>query len=398
MKATGRRELFALLAGAGVVGLAHAGVARAEGIGAAASVTTAPASDADNLIQPSDTGVLPLSVRGADGQRPNLTEWSSADERVLTAITSRGAIHMTPAEADARAPFAWEVSAVPFDGVMNPTSYLGYNAGFGGIRVVPEEPSATYTIESDYFDGAKHTIEMYSEVSTERGAVTLRPFFWQIVRDATDPARAMTRASIMGDPLVVEAPGGGPLATIERSRVVVHGAAPGLNTGVSVRAGTGRVGYLGLGANDAHDVLMMYPTGRDHAQVNLNGRAILHLFSTPRGVPGSSISVGEVDNQAAGVFAVATNQIDVKALVARGRPSQRADLQEWQDHTGAPLAGVTPLGRPRWSRNNETSEPGRADGSASPLPSRPMKYLAVVDSGGQTLLVPAYASPPEKPQ
>jgi hypothetical protein len=63
--------------------------------------------------------------------------------------------------------------------------YLGYNQANGGGRVVSAEPSFGWVIESDYDDGAKHSIEGYWEYqrsASASGASNIRPIFVQINR------------------------------------------------------------------------------------------------------------------------------------------------------------------------------------------------------------------------
>ena len=383
----------AVLAGAATVtaGLAGAASARAQAsvaIIAAQSVVTAPGADDHNRIIPSFQSVLPFSIAAPPGHQTNLTEWGDGGE-YFTAVDPAGAVlRRPPGDIAEHAPFSWETSLGSGPVRPNPVSYLGYNAGRWGGRIRPGEPTATYVIEADYDDGEKRTVEVYAEVASASGEAIVRPFFWQFRRDASSARTFVTRASIVGDPLSIQTPEGDDLAAFARNRTTIHAPEPSWDNGLTIAAPVGRAAFLRLGA-DATDNVLEFGTSASTpnlAHVQLNDRPLAWFFATPRGVPGAAFSVGEQDNSAAGVFAVANSSIDVMAIVARGRSSQRADLQQWQDSGGDRLLAVDREGRLRWSERNEL--PG-----TTAVDTQPAKYLRIIDSQGRALLVPAYSDP-----
>lgn len=79
-------------------------------------------------------------------------------------------------------------------------------------------------------------------------------------------------------------------------------------------------------------------------------------------------------------------------FITKGTGSQTADLQQWQNTGGTALHAVTAAGLPRWIAAATVQTTVGAAGGASALPATPTKYLKVVDDGGTTLVVPAYAA------
>ncbi len=249
------------------------------------------------------------------------------------------------------------------------------------------EPVAAYVIEADYDDGAKRSVELYAEVSSAGGEPSVRPFFWQFRRDATSSRTFVTRATVVGDPFVVQTPEHSDLAMFERNRTLLPASDPDLDNGLYVLAPPTRTAFLRLAGDGSTGGFSLgaSPASPDQAYVELNNRVVGWFFSAPRGVPGASFAVGAHDNSAAGVFAVGDSQIDVMALVARGRGSQRADLQHWQAADGTRLLSVTRDGHLRWSAGNELSP------NDTSVKAAPVRYLKVVDSAGNELLIPAFA-------
>ncbi len=78
-------------------------------------------------------------------------------------------------------------------------------------------------------------------------------------------------------------------------------------------------------------------------------------------------------------------------LTVRGKASQTGNLQNWQDSAAAILFSIDANGFPKWIAGKEQTTVGAA-GGASALPITPTKFLQVKDSGGTTLVIPAYAA------
>lgn len=391
-----RKALLAAIAGGGAA--AGSGLLPTAVRGqttADAAVVLKPTASTQNVVAPDSPQTLPLSIVGAVGQDANLTEWRTATGDVVAAVTPAGRIERRAAgDGPEHAAFSWEVTTALFNGRRDPVSFFGYNIGQFGRRIIDSEPTATYVIEADYDDGQKRTLELYAELVSADGSASVRPFFWQARRDATRSDRFLTRATIMGDPLIIEDPSGAHRARFDRHGTVLYSVDEGYDTELRVEARSGRGSYLALGADGKNRILTLsaLPKAVAHGQLAMGGRAVAHFFGNPRGAAGAAISVGVQDSRAAGTFAVGDSVTDLFAIVARGRTSQRADLQQWQDADATMLAAVTPAGRLRWSSGNERAVVG-ASGPAAPTPARPVTYLEVVDSTGRTLLLPAYAEP-----
>jgi hypothetical protein len=390
-----RRSLVrrAVLAGAAAapIGLAGGAPSRAMALDEVpeAHLVVSPSLEDHNRVIPASSSVLPLSISAPPGHGRNLTEWSVSGEGYVTAIAPEGRLLRRPRDDVAEhAPFSWETSAHPGQTRPNPVSYLGYNAGLYGGRIVEGEPAAVFVIEADYDDGEKRAVELYAEVSSSDGAARVRPFFWQFRRDATSSRTFVTRATVVGDPFVVQTPDHADLAMFDRNRTLFQASEPDLDNGLYVLAPQNRSAFLRLAGDGMAGGFSVgaSPATPNEAYVELNDRVVGWFFSSPLGVPGASFAIGAHDNSAAGVFAVGDSQIDVMALVARGRGSQRGDLQQWQEADGTRLLSVTRDGRFRWSAPNERAA---ADVSVGATPAR---YLRVLDSDGNELLVPAFAA------
>lgn len=103
-----------------------------------------------------------------------------------------------------------------------------------------------------------------------------------------------------------------------------------------------------------------------------------------RTVQGGPVAVGNVGVTASALAAT------FPALVVKGFSGQTASLQEWQDSVGVILRSITAAGLPKWNLAANQQTTVGATGTATALPTLPVKYLKVVDSAGTTLVVPAY--------
>jgi hypothetical protein len=79
------------------------------------------------------------------------------------------------------------------------------------------------------------------------------------------------------------------------------------------------------------------------------------------------------------------------ALVTDTAASPTADIQKWRVGSTEFFA-VDPAGLPKWTAAGNQQTTVGAAGGASALPATPTKYLKIKDSGGTTLVVPAYAA------
>lgn len=390
VRSLSRRSALAALVGGGALAF-EAGVARGS-VRRSLFQTSDPVTGGTRFTADSPSTV-PLAVRGAPRQTAHLFEAQEALGTPLLAVTATGAVHL-PAQGPGHAPFAWEAGLGPDFGPNNPASSFGYNVGLHGRRLKPSEPTVAYVMEADYDDGSKRTMELYSEFTSADGTKGIRPFFFQVRRNPSAGERFLTRASIMGDPLVIEGPDGMNHVLVENSHTrflaPANSPADGDN-GVSIEARSGRSAFFAMGADGESGVLRLLTDGGypDVATVELRGRIPLRLWSRLNGAPGAGMSVGAHDNSAVGLFAVGASHPSVKGLIVRGRKDQSAELMELQSADGSVLSSVTPEGLHRWSRNGEATAAGAA-GAAAPPPNAPEKYLRVVDSTGQVLLLPAY--------
>lgn len=118
--------------------------------GSAPAVTTQPSSSADNLIQPTDPSVIPLSVRGAASQAAPLQEWQDSNGVTLASLSGDGLrLRLaTPTGVPMRIQ-SWEQSSP--DGGIDRILSLTYNKEFragSSFRDDPAQPSTTLQIET----------------------------------------------------------------------------------------------------------------------------------------------------------------------------------------------------------------------------------------------------------
>lgn len=261
-----------------------------------------------------------------------------------------------------KAPFAWLVGGASFNGRWNPVVYQGYNCGGSkGGRANLSEPLARVVIETDYDDGNSRAVEIYSEFESANGAVRLRPYFFKIDRNATHHAEAVQAASILGNPFSICVPHESAATGLAVARFV-KGAMQltghdDHSTVLMLSAGAGQRGELMIGRdeNPAHVTFTAARETPEQFGVTVNGVSVLHLYSAPAGAHGgSALAVGANDNSAAGVFAVGSSSPAVKALVARGRIEQTANIFEVQDADMKPVMGATASGH---FFTSNTSEP-----------------------------------------
>jgi hypothetical protein len=202
------RRGFLVSGAAGVAGLTAGSLAR-------------PASaTADDY-----SGALPFTLRAATEYAGNTFEVRRGDE-LRTSINSDGRIsrHNT---GPGHAPFVWEVGTVDFTNgattIGDPVSYFGYNIGLHGVPLEPSEPFASYVLEADYLDpNGRRNIEMYIEAQSTKGE-RVRPWFFQLKRDAAAGEPFITSAYIMGNPFNVLHPDGSKMAEFYKHRAKFSG-------------------------------------------------------------------------------------------------------------------------------------------------------------------------------
>lgn len=134
---------------------------------------------------------------------------ASAEAEFIPASTLQGGTIANPVRetiwsfqpVDPRtAPFRWSVGGAAFNNRWNPVMYFGFNYEPTGLPTRAGEPRAAWVIEADYDDGAKRTIEQYCEIASADGRLRVRPFFFQVRRDATTYETFMTRSSVQATP------------------------------------------------------------------------------------------------------------------------------------------------------------------------------------------------------
>lgn len=112
------------------------------------------------------------------------------------------------------------------------------------------------------------------------------------------------------------------------------------------------------------------------------------------GSPGGSTAVARYDHShpasSNGGFSIFPFSAFGVGLVVNHQSGQTGDLAEFFGVSPGGTFSITATGKPRWaSSGNEQTTVGAA-GSASALPSAPVKYLKVVDSAGTTYVIPCY--------
>lgn len=247
----------------------------------------------------------------------------------------------------ATGPFRWSIGGAHFNGRWDPVMYFGFNYEPTGLPTRPGEPRAAWVIEADYDDGSKRTIEQYCEIASANGELRIRPFFFQVKRDATTYETFMTRSTVQGNPFVVTYPdgdGGTQMLSIHKNILDLRAADPAQPTTIRARASAVQTAVLALGHRGALDVFQVFPETPTQSVLRTAGRPILRLYATPMGVAGQGICVGSNDSHAIGTFDVSTSHPAVKGLVARGREGQRGNLLEVQNERSEPLSGFTENG------------------------------------------------------
>lgn len=247
----------------------------------------------------------------------------------------------------ATGPFRWSVGGSHFNGRWDPVMYFGFNYSPTGEAARAGEPRAAWVIEADYDDGTRRNIEQYCEIASANGELRIRPFFFQVKRDATTYDTFMTRSSIQGNPFVVTFPdgdGGTVMLQVFKNTVQLEASDAGAPTTIRARAAEGQTAVIALGFDGADDVFQMYVETPGQSVLRTAGRDILRLYADPVGAPGQALCVGANDASAVGTFDVSSSHPSVKGLVARGRSGQSGNLLEVQDQAAAPLSGFTENG------------------------------------------------------
>ena len=193
-------------------------------------------------------------------------------------------------------------------GVVDPVLMFGYNADITGPALAGEN-SWAFSFEGHYDDGSGQIkMENYTQYISADGTVTKRPIFWQFNR-TTNALTASEYMAAIGDGLN----GGGFNVNYD----------DGTPTGSRImQLNKGGVQFVPSGAAGAH-----------FWKVYLNNTLIATMSDSPIGGPGAALSVGVIDNSAAGTFDVGASNVGVMGLVARGRAGQNVSIFEVQDET-----------------------------------------------------------------
>jgi hypothetical protein len=121
----------------------------------------------------------------------------------------------------------------------------------------------------------------------------------------------------------------------------------------------------------------------------------LMLNGAQRNVVGLNAPQAQILGTGSGIggtqFAVRPAGTTTVGSIVQGVASQSADLEQWQSSAPATLFAISAGGLPRWTAAGNQQTTVGAAGGASALPATPTKYLKVLDSGGTTLVIPAYA-------
>jgi hypothetical protein len=321
-----------------------------------------PADSSRNVLEPQSASVVPLTIKSAAGQSANLLELKDDSGRVITSIDPSGRIARYVDST--HGPMVWELGASEFAGTTDPTSYFGYNVGAGGNPIVSGEPYGAYVMEGDYNNGTKRTMEQYLELRSANNQVNVRPLFFQVDRNATQPEDFLTIAEIVGNPLRIATMKNG-AGNFIRSQVVmaqfgqndtrINSVRSGDNV-LRIAGGIGANSRISMGVNGQDDIFLISTASTNRAELQLNSTAVLRLHTYSGG---QGISVGTSDNSGAGVF-VASGGAQ-RAVIGRARPGQTANLLEIQGSDQTVLGGFSKTGHSFTTRNSPPP-----DGDISP--------------------------------
>ena len=326
------------------------GFLRAAAIGTAAGAIAAAARGSDALADTVST--LPLVVESPNGgYSGTLQEWQDSSGAPMSWIAASGDLHRrADAPGSSHVSYGWTVAGSTFNGTFDPSSYFGYNVPSidpsGTVNPpVAGEPYGAYVLEADYNDGSKRTMELYTELRSSDGVTTIRPWFFQVKRDATSPSSFLTSMYINGNPFNVVHPDGSTIAKIFKNSATFYAPSAAHNN-LYIQSAVGQAASLSLGANGTQDVFRINSDSSSltRASFDLNNQRVVRLYAAPKGVAGSSLAVGADDSSAVGVFDVGSSYPALKGLVVRGASGQSGNLQEWQSSQRSSVLAVGPTG------------------------------------------------------
>jgi hypothetical protein len=103
---------------------------------------------------------------------------------------------------------------------------------------------------------------------------------------------------------------------------------------------------------------------------------------------GANVDYGGVEAMG-GIWATSARP-QIVTGVLKAMSSQTADVLQCQGPNSKPHFSVTSAGLPKWSSPGDQQQSVGSGGSAAPLPNTPTTYLKVVDSSGNTYVIPAF--------
>lgn len=175
----------------------NAGAGRFE----ASFVTTAPATAAENTIEPT-ADVPALTLQGLNNHTAALLKMVGANAYETARLE-------WPTVDSGYAPFAIAQGRGEFTGVPDPLFLIGYNTPgtTGGAKIVAGEPSIKLAWEADYFHDGIHDWEWYLEVVNEGSTKNSRPIGATGRRDGATNAEVCRDAGFTAAAIYFNYPG-----------------------------------------------------------------------------------------------------------------------------------------------------------------------------------------------
>ena len=273
----------------------------------ASFVTTAPATAAENTIQPT-ADVPALTLQGLNNHTAALLKMVGADVDETARLE-------WPTVDSGYAPFAIAQGRGEFTGVPDPLFFIGYNTPgtTGAAKIVAGEPSIKLAWEADYFHDGIHDWEWYLEVANEGSTKIARPIGATGRRDGATNAEVCRDVGFTAAAIYFNYPGeSGPVQMVKFEQNVYRFFGPAsAETNIFLDTAAGRSARLHFGQDAVSSVARIESADNNRLQfaagdtyVAQVGPTYFELFDGMEFRVGSTngTKIGTAANQKLGFF------------------------------------------------------------------------------------------------
>lgn len=230
-----------------------------------------------------------------------------------------------------KAPWALSVRNLTFNGIPDPSMYIGYNQVANGTLIQAGENALSWGFEADYLDTTYHRMEAYLQYVSANGLVAKRPIMAQLDRTSN----RIIMMNLMGQRMSFFLDASDAMMGIEKVHIDSTGmhldAVAGADSTLTMHAAAGRGSSLNLGYGAVENVVSLVTAGASLGGLMVRGNYVLWAFSD------KTASFGAMVNTAA-LTVANTVRADIKGLVAKGIAGQSVSLFEVQNSDSAVLS------------------------------------------------------------